>query len=142
VPESLIGRVRIGDTIAVAVDAVRVTVPGEVGEIAPASDPASRTTLVKIDMPANPAFRSGMFGRARIPTDAPPSLRVPGAAVLQRGQLEFVFVVREGVAHLRIVRTGRREGDRVEILSGLDEGEGVVVESASALVDGQPVVVP
>ncbi len=141
VPESLMGRVRIGDTIAIAVDAARVTVPGKVGEIAPASDPASRTTLVKIDLPSNPALRSGMFGRARIPTDAAPSLRVPEAAVLARGQLDLVYVVRDGVAQLRIVRTGRREGGRVEILSGLDASEAVVVEGASALADGQAVVV-
>lgn len=142
VPESLISRVRIGDAITVAVDAARATVPGKVVEIAPSSDPASRSTLVKIELPKNPALRSGMFGRARIPTDAAPSLAVPEGSVLQRGQLEIVFVVRDGVAQMRIVRTGRREGGRIEIVSGLDAGETVVVDGAPSLMDGQPVVVP
>lgn len=139
VPESLIGRIKIGDTITVKVDAARAKVSAKVGEIAPASDPASRTTLVKMELPRNPALRSGMFGRARIPTDAAPSLAVPEGAVLHRGQLDFIFVVADGIAQLRIVRTGRIEGGRVEIVSGLDAGESVVVEGAASLADGQPV---
>ncbi len=139
VPESLLGNVRLGGTLAVVLAPDRALIEGAVGEIAPASDPASRTTLVKVDLPPHPALRSGMFARLRIPTDAAPSLRVPAAAVIARGQLDVVHVVRGGRAQMRLVRTGRRESGKVEILAGLEPGEQVVVEGTERLSDGQPV---
>jgi multidrug efflux pump subunit AcrA (membrane-fusion protein) len=53
--------------------------------------------------------------------------------------LELVHVVKDGKALLRLVKTGRRTGDKVEILSGIEDGDSVVVQSAAALKDGQPV---
>jgi multidrug efflux pump subunit AcrB len=64
---------------------------------------------------------------------------VPAAAVVQRGQLEIVFVVANQNAQLRLAKTGRRFGDTVEILSGLDADDSVVVDGADRLSDGQPV---
>jgi multidrug efflux pump subunit AcrA (membrane-fusion protein) len=52
--------------------------------------------------------------------------------------MELVFVVSEGRARLRIVKTGRRIGDDVELVSGVEAGESLVVENPSGLVDGQP----
>ena len=69
------------------------------------------------------------------------AIRIPAAAVIQRGQMELVFVVANGDAQLRIVKTGTRVGDEVEVVSGLDSGEQVVTEGAVALTDGQPVTV-
>ena len=53
--------------------------------------------------------------------------------------MEVVFLVREGRANLRIVKTGKRVGDEVEIVSGIEAGETIVVDDPSGLVDGQPV---
>jgi len=66
-------------------------------------------------------------------------LLVPETAVLKRGQLELVFVARDGRAHLRLVKTGKSLDGRVEILSGLEEGEQVVTAGGAPLADGQPV---
>jgi multidrug efflux pump subunit AcrA (membrane-fusion protein) len=66
-------------------------------------------------------------------------LRVPAAGVVQRGQLEIVFVVVNQHAQLRLIKTGQRFGDAVEVLSGLDAGDSVVTEGAAQLTDGQPV---
>jgi multidrug efflux pump subunit AcrA (membrane-fusion protein) len=66
---------------------------------------------------------------------------VPASALVQRGQLELVFVVVNGHAQLRIVKTGKRIGDEVELVSGMDAGEKVVLENAAQLMDGQPVEV-
>jgi len=68
-------------------------------------------------------------------------LAVPTNAVLVRGQMELAFVVVDGRAQLRLVKTGKRVGDRLEILSGIDRGERVVVGGLAALADGQPVTV-
>jgi multidrug efflux pump subunit AcrA (membrane-fusion protein) len=111
---------------------------GVVSEIAPAADPGSRTFLVKLDLPSTPSLRAGQFGRVAIPVGGTSALLTPASAVVVRGQMELVFVVSEGHARLRIVKTGRRIGDDVELVSGVDAGESLVVDNPSRLVDGQP----
>jgi hypothetical protein len=52
--------------------------------------------------------------------------------------MELVFVADNGQAQLRLVKTGKRIGDEVEVVSGLDAGEDVVSQGAGNLTDGQP----
>ncbi len=109
--------------------------------MSPAADPNSRTYLVKLDLPGATGLRSGQFGRVAVPVGQVSAIRVPAAAVIQRGQMELVFVVANGHAQLRLVKTGNCVGDEVEVVSGLNSGEQIVTDGASALVDGQPVMV-
>jgi len=139
VPEALIGRVRAGESMPVHLPALNRTLTGTVGEVAPAADATSHTFLVKLDVPATGDLRAGMFGRVSVPVGESSELRVPKAAVVTRGQLELVFVVEKGVAHMRLVRTGGVTGSEVELLSGVAPGDVVVVEGAAGLEDGQPV---
>jgi multidrug efflux pump subunit AcrA (membrane-fusion protein) len=55
--------------------------------------------------------------------------------------MELVFVAANNHAQLRLVKTGARVGDEVEVVSGLDSGEQIVTEGAAALTDGQPMTV-
>jgi multidrug efflux pump subunit AcrA (membrane-fusion protein) len=64
---------------------------------------------------------------------------VPSSAVTTNGQMELVTVASDGRAHLRIVRTGRREGEKIEIISGLSVGEQIIIEGSAK--DGQRVEV-
>lgn len=138
VSETLLGFVELGQTIPVEVgDGPKLD--GVVGEIAPSADPGSRTFTVKIDIPETEGVRPGQFGRALMPAREAEILRIPSEAVIRRGQLEIVFVVEDGVAKLRLVKTGRRFDGQVEVASGLDAGEVLVIEGAGQLVDGQPV---
>jgi len=115
-------------------------VDGRVAELIPAADPASRSVIVKLDLPADLPLRSGMFGRARFPAGERKALVVPAAAVVERGQLSSLFVVgADGVARLRLVTLGERHGERVEVLSGLTPGERIVVEGGDGLADGSRV---
>jgi multidrug efflux pump subunit AcrA (membrane-fusion protein) len=140
VGESAVGRVRMGQTVPVVVDSLGRTLTGRVAEIIPAADPASRTVTVKLDLPADPGLRTGLFGRARFPTGERQALLVPLTALVERGQITSAYVVDgRGIARLRLVTTGTRYGDRVEILSGLDAGERLVVEGAPRLTDGASV---
>lgn len=141
VPEALIENLKLGDSLAVRIAAVAGEIQGAVAEMSPAADPNSRTFLVKLDLPPAPGLRSGQFGRVAVPVGEVKAIRVPAAAVIQRGQMEMVFVVASGRAELRLVKTGRHAGDEVEIVSGLNSGEQVVTEGAAALADGQPVTV-
>ncbi|HXR49367.1 MAG TPA: efflux RND transporter periplasmic adaptor subunit [Candidatus Limnocylindrales bacterium] len=141
VPEAVIGRLTLGDKLGVRVSGVSNELAGIVGEIAPSADPNSRTFLVKLDLLPTPGLRAGQFGRVAVPVGETSALRVPVTAVLQRGEMELVFVVASGRAQLRIIKTGERVGDEVELVSGVDAGEQVVVDGAARLTDGQPVEV-
>ena len=143
VPEALLGNVRAGMMLDIRVDAISVPLKGKAVEVAPTADPNSRTFLTKIDLPEHENLRAGQFGRAMIPTSSISVLRIPRSALVQRGQMETLFVHHQGKALLRLVKTGKVLGDRVEILAGLEGGEQVVVDTAPSLVDGQSVqVVP
>jgi RND family efflux transporter MFP subunit len=141
VPEALIGNVKLGDKLAVRIAAVASEIEGMVAEMSPAADPNSRTYLVKLDLSGATGLRSGQFGRVSVPIGEASAIRVPASAVIQRGQMELVFVVVNGYAQLRLVKTGSRIGDEIELVSGLNSGEQVVTEGVSALTDGQPVIV-
>lgn len=139
VPEALVGKVKLGDALPVRISALNTNLVGTVSEIAPSADPNSRTFLVKLDLPPMPGLRAGQFGRVAVPTGEVSALRVPASAVIQRGDMQLLFVVADHHAQLRIVKTGARVGGEVEIVSGLNSGEPVVVSNADQLLDGQPV---
>lgn len=139
VPEAIVGKLKLRDQLRVHIAALEKELEGIVSEIAPAADPNSRTFLVKLELPATPGLRAGQFGRVAMPVGEARALRVPVAALTQRGQMELVFVIQEGQARLRIVKTGKRLGSEVELVSGLSAGERIIVAPVAELVDGQPV---
>lgn len=141
VPEALMERVEMGLRLPVQVAAGKEAMEGVVSEIAPAAESVSRTFLVKLDLPTRPGLRPGQFGRVSIPIEETRLPQVPPAAVVARGQLELVFVVKDGRAVLRLIRTGRRSPEAVTVLAGLGAGEEVVVGGADRLTDGQAVEV-
>jgi RND family efflux transporter MFP subunit len=141
IPEALIERIKLGGKYFIRVGSFTNLLEGISSEMTPVADPASRTFLVKFDLPASEGLRVGQFGRVQVPVGEGAALRVPGSAVVQRGQMELVFVVVDGKAQLRLVRTGKRVENEVEVVSGLSANERVVREGAGALTDGQPVLV-
>ena len=136
IPEALIDRVQMGADLPVAVDAAGVTLTGKVSEIAPSASAGSRTFLVKLDLPPAEKLRAGQFGRVSVQVRERPAVLVAEGAVVRRGQIESVFVIEEGVARLRLVKTGRRHNGQVEIISGLAGGERVASKDAHLLNDG------
>lgn len=138
VPERAAAVLRPGDSIEVLLDDQGLPVLARVEEISGAADAVSRSILIKAALPSATA-RSGQFARLRVPHGESDVLLVPATALTRHGQMERVFVVGDGRAHLRLVKTGRAHGDHLEILSGLNAGELVVVGPPAALRDGQPV---
>ena len=138
IDESQIGRVSAGATVAVAFDtgsdeAARV-VEGTVTEVGRAVDADVRSFLVKIELPAGGALRSGMFGRARFSAQSRRGLTVPEAALVRRGQVTSVFVVEKDIARVRLVNVRG-----TEVLAGLSEGDVVIVTPPPTLMDGRRV---
>ena len=133
VDETSLRDVKMGETVRVAIDALggdQSAIEGKVVQIVPAADPASRSFIVKIELPATANLHSGLFGRAYFPCGKRESLLVPQTAVMDRGQLQGVYVLgQDNIANLRYVTLGKRAGDQqVEVLSGLQPGETLVAD--------------
>jgi multidrug efflux system membrane fusion protein len=142
VGESRLGGVTVGKDVAVVVDALAEQLSGKVVEIVPVADPSSRTFTVKIEIPKVTGLRSGLYGKASLAAGKKTILLAPPQAIFEKGQLFGVYVVEDsGVARLRLVQIGKRYGSKVEILSGLEGGERVVVSGVEKLSDGRRVSV-
>jgi RND family efflux transporter MFP subunit len=139
VEESRLALIRSGSKVTVMLDALGRTVDSTIGEVTPSVDAASRAYLVKIDLPLIPQLRSGIFGRARFVVGTRPVLSVPASAVMERGQVQSVYVVENGTARLRLITIGRKIADREEVLSGLNDREQVTSPIPVGLTDGAKV---
>jgi RND family efflux transporter MFP subunit len=127
----------IGTAVRVIVSGA--TVAGRVAEASSAAQAPTRTRSVVIELPTGTSVHSGEFVRVLWPAGEFALLFVPTDAVQLFGQIERVFVVTGSRATMRFVKTGLRENERVQILSGLDSGETVVVSPPATLRDGHPV---
>ena len=140
VAEALSGTMAVGGKLRVEIGGADADFEGVISEVAPSADVGSRTFLVKLDLPQNDALRAGQFGRAFLPRAKRTAISVPDSALISRGQMDYVFVSVDGVARLRIVRTGQKDGGETEILAGLESGESVVPDPPAAMRDGQPLL--
>lgn len=105
-------------------------------EVSPAADPATRTSLVKLAVPGEVAVHSGDFVRVEVPSGSRNVVTIPETARREFGQMEQVFVVEDGRARLRLVRTVPHVDGRREVLAGLQGGEALVQAPTAALRDG------
>ena len=141
VDESHLSAIRVGESVSVSLDGLDHAIAAQVSEIAPAVDAASLAYTVKINLPASSSLRSGLFGRADFQLGNRSLLAIPASAIVERGQLQSVFVVNDGIARTRLITTGERVKDRVEVLSGLTPGEKLVLPIPPVLADGSAVEV-
>lgn len=139
--------VRVNSAVKAEIDAVgegrrsRTELLGRVDAIVPSSDPSSRTFEVKVLIDnKDGAIRSGMFARVYFPKGEREGVLIPASAVVREGQLEGVFVIRDGRARLRWLRLGRTYPTGVEVISGLSAEDRIVL-SKDEVVDGARVEV-
>jgi membrane fusion protein, multidrug efflux system len=141
VEESRLSLARVGKTVSVTMDGIDRTFAARVAEVVPSVDAAARTGTVKIDLPSLPELRSGLFGRALFDTGGRKVLAVPSAGVMERGQLQSVYIAENNITHTRLVTVGTRGKDKIEVLSGLNQGDRVIVPIPTGLADGAPIEV-
>jgi len=136
-PENIATRVKPGSPLQVTLDAVGLSFATKIAEIVPAADPASRTFIAKVALNQK-GVKSGMFGRAAVSLGTTVNgITVPKKAVVDRGALTFVWALgTDNIARMRIVKVGRSAGERVEILSGLSEGDRVAVAGVEKVTEG------
>lgn len=149
VAETLLPQIKIGADVKITSDAdPRISISGTVRDIAPLVDAETRQATVNIDLPSNALLRPGMFLRAAITSQEVESLTVPYEAVQwQPDSTAFVYFIEdENTARARRVEVGTSLGGtrtRVEIKSGLNKGDRVIVAGAGFVKDGDIVkIVP
>lgn len=137
VPASSLARVAPGQAATVT-PAGGEAIRGKVRMVAPAVDTHTRNGLVYVDLPAGSTARAGMFARGEIEVGmGAPTLTLPQSAVLQREGFDYVLRVGPDSRVLQTkVKLGRRAGDRVEILAGVDAATKVVATGGGFLGDG------
>jgi RND family efflux transporter MFP subunit len=131
--------IHIGETARVSLQAL----PGKsfsarIDYLQPEVDPMTRTLKVRLNMD-NPGvmLKPDMYADIEFRVNIPSKLTVPADAVLNAGERKTVFVDRgNGYFEPRQVKTGEREGDRIQILSGLSQGERIVT-SGNFLIDSE-----
>lgn len=140
-PETLFGSVAFGLPITVQIPSLNdLALSGRVTAMSPSADTKSRSFLIKIALPETQQARAGMFARAFVPTGEETLLLVPESAVLRQGHLTGIFILDDQqTARFRLVRTGRRINDAVEIVSGLKPGARFVTKPPPTLADGDVV---
>lgn len=138
VPDSLAAKLVRGTALSVEIPATGLTFSAPLAELSSAADAGARSVLAKLTVPAGTAVRSGQFVRVLLVGARSRALLVPSAALSPLGQMERIFVVGpNNRAVLRLVKSGAPRADRIEILSGLDDGERVVIAPPAGLREGQ-----
>ena len=141
VTPSEVGRVKVGQAVQVTL-ATGTEIEGKVRAIAPTADLQTRNILVYVDLPRHDELTAGTFAKGRFALGESKALTVPSSAVVVRDGHNYVFVVgADSMASQRKVQTGRRVGDRVEMLEGLKPDEAVAVKGAGFLNEGDLVKV-
>ena len=137
VAESQVARLHRGQSLRVTVEGAGISATATVSAILPLADPTTRTTLVRLDLPVSSRLRSGLFGRTSIPVGRRQMIQIAREAIVERGQLQGVYVVgQDGAARFRLIRTGETRQGAVEVLSGLTGGEQVIVAGVERVTDG------
>jgi RND family efflux transporter MFP subunit len=140
VPESDVAAVHVGDSVRVSVSALNKTFEAPVARFAQRIDTATRTMLTEVDVD-NSAFTytPGMYATVRLTLAQQKNVLTVPLQCVEAGEEPFVLAVKNNRIEKRPVTLGLQTPDRAEILSGLDEGDLVVVGNRSSLQSGQVV---
>lgn len=141
-PAELASEVEAGTPATVVEPGTGRRAAAEIVRVSPVLDASTRQLRVEARLgeggAAGVAPSPGSFVRLRLAGSAPPSLWVPEDAVVRRGQLTGLFVLRADTVRLRWIRVGERRGASVEALAGVSVGEQVVRSPPARLEDGTP----
>lgn len=138
VPESAVGQVHEGQTLALSVSAYPDrTFPATVRYVSPALRPQTRDLIVEALAP-NPdrALKPGMFATVLLTTGEQELPTVPVEAIATDGMVRRLYLAREGAAYELVVRTGVQRDGRIAVLEPLEAGAKVILQPPPGLRDG------
>jgi RND family efflux transporter MFP subunit len=135
----------LGQSVRVSVDAIAGDLTATVSRIHPIADKIRHTIHIELALPQHPSLSAGMYAKIKIPSGSAAStggtIKIPASAVVSRGGLSLVFLLnQENHAAIRMVRVGESSGQgNVEILSGLNNGDRIVLAPSNGLQSGDTV---
>jgi RND family efflux transporter MFP subunit len=110
---------------------------GTIRVVSPTISAGNRTALVYVDLPPDERLRPGMFARGEIEIGTGPAYTVPLESIVSADGYSYVFVLRaDNTVARRRIETGAVQSDAMEVLSGLEGGELIVIKGAGFLKDG------
>ncbi|MBI5634579.1 MAG: efflux RND transporter periplasmic adaptor subunit [Nitrospirae bacterium] len=136
IDEKQAGKIKPGLEVTVFIESLNREIRGKVTEVVPAVDAATRTQLIKIAI-SSEGLRSGSYGKVSIPAGKKEAILVNRKAVVEKGQLTGIYAVdANSIITYRLIRTGKAYGDKVEVLSGLNPNDKVIVDRVDLAIDG------
>lgn len=146
VPESSIGLIKTGETVEVFIKSMNKSLTGKIAEVSSSSSMTGGQYPVKVSVEKNENLKSGMYATVQFPvakTESSPELvSIPKEAIVTQGDLRGVFTVsQQNTAILRWLRLGRSFGNEVEVLSGLNAEEAVILSAEGKLYNGAKIEV-
>lgn len=138
IPEQFLSTVAVGAKLLVTFDAIAgLQREGSVGAISPQIDVGGRSLLLRAHVPnSDYLLRPGLFARVQLELAETQGLVVPESALAPSGDAQYVYRVEDGIVQRVMVQVGQRSTGRVEIVSGLKEGDQVVVSGLQKVRDG------
>jgi RND family efflux transporter MFP subunit len=138
VPESIVGRIKVGAPVEIRVDSLKRVFQGTVSRFTGKLNSGTRTMETEVDIPnPNHVLMPGMYGYANLKLDRrQDAIAVPVQAVVNSGMSPTVMVVEKHVVAERQIVPGIETPDMIEVVSGLEEGELVVLGARSSLKPG------
>ena len=141
VKEQQINHIQLGDVVMAAVQALGATIEGHVAQIVPSGDATTHSYLVKATLAAIPGLKSGMFASVSFAVGKTHGIMIPRTAIVSSSDIPGVYMVdTDNSVHFRMIRTGREWDGNIEVLSGLNPGERIVVSSSTPLHSGERIV--
>ena len=143
VKEQDILSIRPGSKVTVQIDAM----PGRdikatVSQVVAAADIRTHSFIVKIDVPSEKGLITGMYGKALFSIGKRSALMVPKAAVVELSGISGVYVVSPaGTAVFQMIQQGETQGNEVEVVSGLKQGDRVIADKHLDRIEGKKIVV-
>ncbi|MDP3385920.1 MAG: efflux RND transporter periplasmic adaptor subunit [Eubacteriales bacterium] len=142
VTEGIVNNLFVGQSVELKIDSADIEMKAEIISIGNTVDPLTNLFNVEISLENNGFLKAGMFAQVTINTDIREDrLSVPGNAVLEKSGVSIVYVEVDGIAHEKNITTGLDTGQRVEIISGLEEGQRIIIKGQNYISDGSIVKV-
>ena len=142
IPERYAGVLKEGQKASIILEAYPTEeFVATVTDVSPVIDSTSRTKqiILKFDK-RDSRINAGMFAKVKLYTqDYSGAIVVPTDAIVEKNDKKNLYIVTDGVAHLREVALGNTVDDYIQVVSGVFEGEKIVVEGMRVLSDGSPV---
>lgn len=142
IPESQLSQIKIGQNAEVNIAALNETFTGKVQEVGGVADPTTRAFTIKVEVSnSNQKIRPGMIAEVKLASgDDKKSLFIPSSAIMRSsGGQSYVFVVDNNKAYQRNISIGGMSADKIEVVSGLESGETLVVGGQQKLTNGATV---